>query len=607
MKKMFKILSIPVIAAFFGFFLIFASFELPTKAKTTVSIDDCKIKITIDIAITGEGANQTYADKIKKVAEKKWNEAKIKAGDCKCELDLTINVIVVRNCDDPKAKDHHCVTINKVATGTFHRSTVTGTASAWGQASGDPPSAEINSGTGNWGNKDSDQTIAHEVGHLMGLDDEYTDGYYYCYKKADGTCQGGLHFVAKKDFTSAKKQEIENNKPAGTTVKYFTNPETGFVWSKPNAGKEKSLMASIAADAVPQDDHAADILGDTNLKCPNECCCGDGKVDKDKGEQCDPKANPSGCKEGEQVCTSNCKCAVLTPMCGDGFLNGREECDPKADPTGCEDNEICMNDCTCFGPDDIEDPPEGETEPLDTGLDSGELEVTTPPPGQECGDGLITGNEQCDPEASPIGCQTGYECFDCYCVYIEITSDSDNDGIEDENDNCPNVSNPNQEDDDEDGIGNKCDPCTDKDKDGYSQEGGNCGLIDCDDLNSSINPGIEEICNDNLDNNCDGLIDNNCNPPLIDVLPPAINFDFSITEIPLTIINAGGEMLYWQIISNLPSWLNVSSYSGSTTPGSESLIIVSINTEGLVPGFYEYVININSDGGNRNIPVTLAY
>lgn len=52
------------------------------------------------------------------------------------------------------------------------------------------------------------------------------------------------------------------------------------------------------------------------------------------------------------------------------------------------------------------------------------------------------------------------------------------------------------------------DSCIDYDEDGY---GDNCATgTDCDDRDSAINPGTEEICDDGLDNNCDGQIDENC-------------------------------------------------------------------------------------------------
>lgn len=49
--------------------------------------------------------------------------------------------------------------------------------------------------------------------------------------------------------------------------------------------------------------------------------------------------------------------------------------------------------------------------------------------------------------------------------------------------------------------------CTDSDGDTYALEGGNCGAVDCNDANASVNPAAAENCTDNIDNNCNGLID----------------------------------------------------------------------------------------------------
>lgn len=65
-------------------------------------------------------------------------------------------------------------------------------------------------------------------------------------------------------------------------------------------------------------------------------------------------------------------------------------------------------------------------------------------------------------------------------------------------------------------------PCVDHDGDGYKDEA--CGGNDCDDSNSSINPGADEVCGDNVDNNCNGKVDEGCSS----CLPKGADCDPSI-------------------------------------------------------------------------------
>ena len=70
----------------------------------------------------------------------------------------------------------------------------------------------------------------------------------------------------------------------------------------------------------------------------------------------------------------------------------------------------------------------------------------------------------------------GYDQYQnsMYCYQKLKEQDSDNDGIPDGQDNCPNNYNPQQEDSDNDGIGNECDTRDDRDSDGD-------GIKNCDD------------------------------------------------------------------------------------------------------------------------------
>jgi len=53
-------------------------------------------------------------------------------------------------------------------------------------------------------------------------------------------------------------------------------------------------------------------------------------------------------------------------------------------------------------------------------------------------------------------------------------------------------------------VGNGDIICTDSDGDGYYAEGGDCGVVDCDDNDATIYPGAIEIPADGIDQDCDG-------------------------------------------------------------------------------------------------------
>lgn len=130
------------------------------------------------------------------------------------------------------------------------------------------------------------------------------------------------------------------------------------------------------------------------------------------------------------------------------------------------------------------------------------------------------------------------EAFETSPYHADTDADGfcDGPGCEQPVDNCPLVSNPEQLDSNDDGIGDACD-CSggicapgfiecfiDRDGDGFTGTrvvlpGSDCSSLsttnlrvssssdgDCDDSNAGVFPGAFEVC-DGVDNSCDGLID----------------------------------------------------------------------------------------------------
>ncbi|HLF54080.1 MAG TPA: thrombospondin type 3 repeat-containing protein, partial [Candidatus Nanoarchaeia archaeon] len=92
------------------------------------------------------------------------------------------------------------------------------------------------------------------------------------------------------------------------------------------------------------------------------------------------------------------------------------------------------------------------------------------------------------------------------CVADAVVDDDDNDGILNDDDNCPIAFNPDQTDTDDDGLGNACDP--DNDNDGVLDVDDNCPTV--------FNPNQEDTDDDGLGNACDPDDDNDGTPDVID-------------------------------------------------------------------------------------------
>ena len=100
----------------------------------------------------------------------------------------------------------------------------------------------------------------------------------------------------------------------------------------------------------------------------------------------------------------------------------------------------------------------------------------------------------------------------CQRIRRQAPADGDGDGVPDGSDNCPEVSNADQADSDDDDIGDVCDPAlADSDGDGIADGEDNCPEVANADQADSDGDGIGDVCDPDSDG--DGVPDGSDNCP----------------------------------------------------------------------------------------------
>jgi len=198
-------------------------------------------------------------------------------------------------------------------------------------------------------------------------------------------------------------------------------------------------------------------------------------------------------------------------------------------------------------------------------------------------------------------------------VPIDISPDTDHDGIADEEDNCPLIANTDQLDTDSDGMGDVCDP--DDDNDTIADEEDNCPLIANTDQLDTDSDGMGDVCDPDDDN--DTIADDEDNCPLIANTDQLDNDGDGIGNVcdkdpSITVMSPNGgedwqqgtvQTIRWSYLGDPGAKVNIEVLKGTAI--LKTLTGISIGSSG--SGSYNVTIPASTPlGSNYTIRVTSA-
>jgi hypothetical protein len=233
-------------------------------AETTCTVKECEIEIKIKIAF--QGASADYITRATNEIQDTWNgpTGSRTTGDCKCKMTFKVETTTAQDCKNNPPAGYHCVMVTDY--------------------NNDPPRNQTN-----W------TGATFYIGYMYGI----------------STGSGGNS--EKGWWSDIMSRPVNANQPQGEHYKDFAH-EAGHMMGLEDG--DGGIMSSTSGnDSDPTqaniDEIANDICGPN--PCPDRCCCGNGAIDDNVNEQCDPMAQPTGCAQGQACCVVCCNC--FGPIC----------------------------------------------------------------------------------------------------------------------------------------------------------------------------------------------------------------------------------------------------------------------------------------------------